>query len=602
MERIKSYPGKAAMNWLIWGGVAVSAFFWTSLNDPFNAPKSWILSIAAFWLLGWLLFQIKEQSRSTTLRIATIFAGLFLLSMFAAFLATDNKFIGFFGAYQRRTGFLSYLGLTTFFLAAAYLIRLNKLQILERAAIVLALILGIYGFAQHFKIDFIKWNNPYNSVLDTLGNPDFAAACMALFLILNFGIAIQTAKATWVRALAGFNTILLFVVIIFSQVRQGLLVSALGIIIVLAVYLYQKNKYAGLTLSGLTVVAGVLSVLGMLNKGPLVHFFYKISVTFRGDYWRAGWNMFKHHVLFGVGLDRYGANFRQNRDIHQVLRRGPDVVSNAAHNVPLQLASTGGLFVIITYLLLTGFVLWRGVASLRKTTGTEQLLVAVVFSAWVGYEAQSFISIDNLGIAIWGYLLGGAVVGLSVSQQTEQDPARPSSTKTLISVLSGGLAVTALIIYVLFFKAESSLYSMHNLPAPANQQQKVAFEAAMSAPLSYGFKDPQFEFITALRLAQSGDFELAVQRLKNLTTSDPKNYDALNLLAGIYEFQHNWQAAIDLHQQMAKIDPLNSANFLGLGKDYKQVGNTALAKSMIPLINAIDPSSVQAKQALKDLG
>ena len=96
---------------------------------------------------------------------------------------------------------------------------------------------------------------------------------MALFLILNFGIAIQTAKAIWVRALAGFNTILLFVVIIFSQVRQGLLVSALGIIIVLAVYLYQKNKYAGLTLSGLTVVAGVLSVLGMLNKGPLVHFF-----------------------------------------------------------------------------------------------------------------------------------------------------------------------------------------------------------------------------------------------------------------------------------------------------------------------------------------
>jgi len=229
-------------------------------------------------------------------------------------------------------------------------------------------------------------------------------------------------------------------------------------------------------------------------------------------------------------------------------------------------------------------------------------LVAVLFSAWVGYEAQSFISIDNLGIAVWGYLLGGAVVGLSVSQRTEQDSGRPSSATTLQSVLSGGLAVTALIISVLFFKAESSLYSMHNLPAPANQQQKVAFEAAMNSPLSYGFKDPQFEFITALRLAQSGDFELAIQRLLNLTASDPKNYDALNLLAGIYEFQHNWQAAIALHEQMAKIDPLNSANFLNLGKDYKQVGNAASAKSMIPLITAIDPNSVQAKQALKDLG
>ena len=34
-------------------------------------------------------------------------------------------------------------------------------------------------------------------------------------------------------------------------------------------------------------------------------------------------------------------------------------------------------------------------------------------SAWIGFQAQSLISIDNIGIAVWGWLLGGAIIGLS---------------------------------------------------------------------------------------------------------------------------------------------------------------------------------------------
>ena len=602
MKKTEAFTGKSAMNWLLWGAVAVTLGIWTTLNDPINAPKSWILSIVAFWLLGWLFFQIREKFDEVALRIATIFTGLFLLSMFAAFLATDNKFIGFFGAYQRRTGFLAYLGLMVLFLSAAYLIRLNNLQILEKTSLTLGLFLGIYGFAQHYKIDPIKWNNPYNSVLDTLGNPDFAAACMALFLILNFGIALQREKKLRVRVLAGLNTLFLLIVILFSQVRQGLLVSLLGIIIVLVVYSYQRIKFIGIALAGFTIIGGFLSVMGMLNKGPLIHFFYKTSVIFRGDYWRAGWNMFRHHILFGVGLDRYGANFREYRDLNQALRRGPNVVSNAAHNVPLQLASTGGIFVIVTYLLLILFILWRGIVALRKTTGNEQILVVVCLAAWVGYQAQSLISIDNLGIAVWGYLLGGAVVGLSVTPHSNQTSSPTSSTKALSPIISSGLAAVALVFSILFFKAESAVHSSPKLQPPASQQEKIAFEKAVNAPLSYGFKDPQFEFMTSLRLAQGNDFQLATSKLKKLILSDPKNYDALNLLAEIYEFNSDWQPAILLRQKIAKSDPLNTSNFLSLAEDYKKSGNVAQAKALVPVITAIDPNSNEAKQALKELG
>jgi O-antigen ligase len=602
MKNSLSFTRKSAMNWLVWGAVAVTLGIWTTLNDPINAPKSWVLSIVAFWLIGWLVFQIQEKFDEVALRIATICAGLFLLSMFAAFLATDNKFIGFFGAYQRRTGFLTYLGLIVLFLSATYLIRLSTLQILEKASLTLGLFLGIYGFAQHYKFDPINWNNPYNSVIDTLGNPDFAAACMALFLILNFGISLQREKKYWVRVFAGLNTLLLLIVIFFSQVRQGLLVSLLGVIIVLVVYTYQRNKFIGIALAGLTVTGGFVSVMGMLDKGPLVHFFYKTSVTFRGDYWRAGWNMFKHHILFGVGLDRYGANFREYRDLNQVLRRGPNVVSNAAHNVPLQLASTGGIFVITTYLILVSFVLWRGMVALRKTTGNEQILVVVCLAAWVGYQAQSLISIDNIGIAVWGYLLGGAVVGLSVTPHSNQTASPVFSAKALSSIISGVLATVAIVFSILLFKAEVAIHNSLGLRPPTNQQEKIAFEKAVSAPLSYGFKDPQFEFLVSLRLAQGNDFQLATDKLKNLILSDPKNYDALNLLAEIYEFKSDWQHAILYRQKMAKSDPLNTSNFLSLAEDYKKSGSVDQAKALIRVIAAIDPNSNESKQALKELG
>ena len=166
-------------------------------------------------------------------------------------------------------------------------------------------------------------------------------------------------------------------------------------------------------LVGLGVAGGAAGLIGMLNQGPLKGFFYKASVTYRGDYWRAGVRMFKDHPWFGVGLDRYGAYFRQYRDAAQALRRGPDIVSNAAHDVPIQLAATGGIFVLIAFLAITGFIAWRGVVALRNTAGVTQIVVATFFGAWVTYEAQSLISIDNVGIAIWGWLLGGIVVALS---------------------------------------------------------------------------------------------------------------------------------------------------------------------------------------------
>jgi hypothetical protein len=291
--------------------------------------------------------------------------------------------------------------------------------------------------------------------------------------------------------------------------------------------------------------------------GPLVKYFYKVSVTYRGDYWRAGWRMFTSHPWFGVGLDRYGANFRYYRDATQVARRGPDIISNATHDVPLQLASTGGIFVLLAFLALTGFILWRGIVALRSTTGVEQLVVATVFGAWAAYEAQSIISIDNLGIAIWGWILGGAVVGISIVDFSAPSGAIKPRDVILQPLVSGVLALVLFVVAILFFSAESAMRTAQNYKAPTTGPTVAVYQQYANKALTYGIKDPHFQLLNAGMLAQSGAVSTAEKKLADLVTADPHYYDAIQLLASFYERTNNARLAIPYVKDLIALDPYN---------------------------------------------
>ena len=585
---------------LIWGGSLVTLFFWAAFSDPFNAPKSWLLSISGFWLFGWVIFQISVQIKQFTLKLATIISAIYLLTLSVSYLHTDNKYIGFFGEYQRKTGFLSYFCLIIFFLVASYLFRLSNTPRLEIAMMGTGFLTGLYGLLQHFRHDFVRWNNPYNSVLGTLGNPDFAAAVMSIFLIISFGIAIQKKYLLWIRVFAIGNTFLLFIVINYSQVRQGILTAVIGILLITIVWIHQHTKPLAYLFVGLSVSGGIFALVGMLNKGPLVKYFYKVSVTYRGDYWRAGWRMFIHHPIFGVGLDRYGANFRQYRDATQSLRRGPDLVSNAAHSIPIQLAATGGIFVFLAYVSLVIFIFWRGIISIKVTTGDKQMLATIFLAAWIAYQAQSLISIDNLGIVIWGYILGGVVVGNSVI--TPAPEVRKRKEEILQPVVSGLLSLVLVIISSLFLSAESSSHSLNKLPIPRNQNDLATYERASQKPSEYFFKEPSFALANVERLAQIGNFAKAISEANRLLASDPHSFETLSVLASIYEYQKNWELAAKMRQEIVLIDPFNQKNLLQAGEDQKNIGNMAEAHKIVAMINSFAPNTPEAKMASKDFG
>jgi hypothetical protein len=111
-----------------------------------------------------------------------------------------------------------------------------------------------------------------------------------------------------------------------------------------------------------------------------------------------------------VGLDSYGDWYRRSRTIEATLRRGPDVTSNAAHNVLLDFSSNGGFPLLIIYLVLVALVIRAALRSIRRSSGFDPVFVGLC-SVWIAYQAQSLISLNQLGLAVWGWILSGLIIG-----------------------------------------------------------------------------------------------------------------------------------------------------------------------------------------------
>jgi O-antigen ligase len=635
--------------WLFGGTALITLIFYPNASDPFNAVKFWALLLVASFLLVRTLpniwADVRTHRASRAEKVALLFVSIFLFALLIDMATTDVKFTALFGAYQRRTGFLAYLGFAILFAAAVKLVKLETVRSLQAVIFGTASLMTVYGLLQHFHHDFVSWNNPYNPVFTTLGNPDFSSAVLGIFVVSAFGLFMNLEVSKINRFVSAGFAILMLIVIKYSAVSQGFLAAAIGCGFIFLVWVYQRSKMWGRITFSIGFLGGLLLVLGTFQIGPLTKFIFKQSITFRGDYWRAGFRMFKAHPIFGVGLDRFGAYFGQYRDATQVLRRGPGIVSTAAHNVWIQLAATGGLLLFLSYLALMVFVGWRAVVALKIHSGNKQITAATVIALWLTYQAQALISIDNIGIAVWGWLFGGMIVAISLSEapvtasaaipfvnkgpqvKIAKKAGKDSFAGNLTSVT---LVVATLVVVVLLFQGEAGLQNFRKVANPRTQQEYVLYESQLDGVLSKHPVDPHFVEIIAEELVHVGQsfatagelvnsvpiFVKADGLLVNLIKEDPREYVALKLraseqgeLAQIYAVQKDSaksmaarKISIEALKKMCELDPYNSTDWLQLGKAYKAAGDLASAKSVIAKIAAFDPKGADLANAKKEFG
>jgi O-antigen ligase len=592
------------ISWLIGGLAVTTLYFQTNLTDPFNSPKMWILILLASWLLGYI-FSFKTLILNIKpLRNLFVLLSFFVIISLFVTIATDYKYVAIFGDTQRRNGLLSYLSLSVVMLASAIFIRFFNVKRVYFITFAIGLVSLIYGVMQTSGRDFIKWNNPYNSIIGTVGNPNFAAAVMAIMGVIIFSTIFVKEFNLYLRIFGLLISVSLLILIYLSDARQGLLAYLLGASVFMIILLFDKNKKLGIAASISGIFVFVSALLGMLQIGPLEKFIYKPSVSVRGYYWRAGLEMLRDKPFTGVGMDRYGAYFKDFRDVGYPLSYGFDITSSNAHNTFIQLFATGGLFLGITYLLINGYILKRAIAGLKALTGTKKLLLAGIFSAWIAFHAQSLVSIDNLGISIWGWLLGGSIVGLSISAELSEseDRARfamkPGQINLGRVMVSSVVTIISVILVSILYRGENLSFQSRTNFNLNDSATKAVFRNLQVKVVDSKLIDPTYALYSGMYLVRGGYVDEGVAAVKNILKNDPRNLEALNGLALIYEQLGKYDNAISYRLNMAELDQWNAANYLALGKAYKAKGDLVNSQKMLDKILSFafaDPISNQAK-------
>jgi O-antigen ligase len=421
---------------LVWALISVTLAItplWSL--DPINPIKMLVVSALGFVGLGILLANHKALLLGRFGVPLILISGFMIWQLVVFMISGGERLQQLFGTNGRNTGLITYLAFSILFVVAMAASNAMFLSRFLFASLVVGVASLVYGLIQAAGADPFDWVNPYSPVFGFLGNPNFQSSLLGILGSVVFTQLLSNAvKLQFKGAYLVYLMVTLFV-IKETDSQQGYLVLLIGSAVSLGVFINQRSKALGYSYLGLALIGFFAVLVGTLNKGPLASLLYKDSVTYRGDYWRAGWKMTLDNPIFGVGLDSYGDWYRRSRTIEATLRRGPDITSNAAHNVFLDISAYGGFPLLLIYVALMVLVVVSSIKVIKRSQGFNAGFVGLL-AAWVAFQAQSIISINQIGLALWGWILSGLIIGYEINTRTgnvvvEEKKKGKTGTKTV---------------------------------------------------------------------------------------------------------------------------------------------------------------------------
>jgi O-antigen ligase len=549
-EKAESTLGKV----LVWALMAVTLLvtpLWSL--DPINPIKMLAVSALGFTGLGVLLANQKVLQLGRFKVPLVLISGFMVWQLVVFLVSGGEKFQQLFGTAGRNTGLITYLAFSILFVVAMAPSSAIFLARFRMAALVVGVASLGYGVFQALGGDPFDWVNPYSSVFGFLGNPNFQSSLLGILGAVVFTQLLSGSVKIQIKG--AFLVYLLITIYVIKETdsQQGFLVLLIGSTVSLGVYVNQRSRALGYSYLGLTIVGFVGVLLGTLNKGPLASFLYKDSVTYRGDYWRAGWKMTVENPIFGVGLDSYGDWYRRSRTLEATLRRGPDIISNAAHNVFLDISSYGGFPLVLIYLSLMVLVVISAVKVIRRSQGFNAGFVGLV-AGWVAFQAQSIISINQIGLAVWGWVLSGLIIGYEINtrggEAVVEKKIGKSATRPVQTSASTSLAMFVGLIIGVLVGMPPYLASAKYKGALETSNPTVIQEAAYIWPV-----DSTRMIQVAITL---NDNKLEVQGLRvalDAVEKFPENYSVWSTLSLMKRASEEQKA--QALAQMKRLDPLN---------------------------------------------
>lgn len=531
------------------------------VSDPVNVTKLLAGGMVAFGVIPLLLNkQVAKLAKSNKVILSTLLA--FILITFWSAIISKAPFVqNFYGYNGRNTGFLTYLILSLILTAAVFISQESSFKKIVVWFVVAGCANVVYGYWVWIIGDPIPWNNIYGNLLGTFGNPNFIGAFLGMFTAVLVVVALNEALNVKWRLVAVSLWIITIPVTLQTKAVQGVLLTLGGAGLALFCYLYFKfrNKWVSILYGSLFMSTAVLAVLGALQIGPLSQYIYKRSVSLRGSYWDAAIEMGLNNPLTGVGMDSYGTFYRLYRSENAATNMpGPEVVSNAAHSVPLDFLAFGGFPLFISYLaiLLIGLISLYKVFRRKKEFDTVFLSLSII---WITYQIQSLISINQLGLAIWGWITTGALVAYERVTRSSDILSNPKGIKSKVasnheSINPGLLAAIASGVGILIAIPPFTADAAYRTAIKYQNLEKL--ESAL-APSYFRPRNIRTLGNAVQILEESKLYEVGIKYAREGVKFSPMEFDAWKVL--YYSTNATPEEKKKARSKMIELDPFNYA-------------------------------------------
>ena len=587
------------------------------LTDPVNLPKFIFLvstSISLAFFAGIVSvkalrdFTIKLYGPTLLRQPIILSLIVFLISIFASTMFSESPLIGFFGLAGRRNGFLTYFTLFVLFLIAyKFAARATLICFLSILACV-GILQSVYMLLQFLNFDPIAWDIAYeNKMFGTLGNPNFSSA----FLAISFpAIAFCTFSKSYsnrYRVFFGFGIFMNLIALYLAGVYQGPLSLAISVVVVFLIYVLRSSLSRKLKVLSYSSVLflGVIFVLGVLSIGPLKSIFLKSSFQLRSSgYWPTAVELGLNQPFLGVGHEQFVNYFPSAVGFETRLRFGQMIPDNA-HNHLLNFFAEGGFPVALAYLSFLALVSLALVRIYFRSNAEDSYLVLACIGIWTAFIGQSLVSIDNMGISVWIWILAGLIAAVRYKAVLLDSDLIPKkrNVANLINVKKlerskpkVGVAMAMCFGVVLSFNQlilldnkvwvlenarkmpDSSTVTESDLRTLLDRSKTwtldpILLSRASSLLLTYGVKEEGFALL---------------DRTISLNPASPSLY---NLKAAAMESILSRASAVPIRLREQEMDPWNSASSLELIRDLVDQKNLVAAKRELNRLETFADSS-----------
>lgn len=553
-------------------GILTSISIMPTFMDPVNIIK------LLFLVCGVGILIISSQSsyikRTDTYFLLTHSLAFFIIIWFivSSLFNSQSIYALLFGTWGRNNGLIYYLSIFSLMFMISATKKIESVEKVLHGLFSLGILFSFYAWMQHYNLDPVKWIFPWydlnGNIALTLGNSNFASVMLGITFTATLGKMLDSKRISVISFL-GICSLIMHILLIPLIDTQGKLVYGVGGSLVFGIWLAQTRlgKITNAITSFwwlITTSAGVFGVLGLFGNGIFAGVLRDNVRNLEDRYyhWVAAINIIKSHPWFGVGIDSFGDWHRRFRVQASIDLRGtPMSGTDNAHNIFLQLGSTAGLPVLIAYLMMVLLITFFGLVAIQRNKGN--ISVGTLFAVWIVYIIQSIVSIDQIGVGVWGWIIAGTLIRFAFNEnQTLENENRKIATNNALknrNVLIGFSSFFLILVIAIIptiIKEYNLLNKLQNL---GNLRTQVDFQKRSSDLLveAMEVKQPRLRIIVATYLGKAGAADKALALVKDTAQKYPNELEAWHLIASIYESRRQFSMAIDARKKTIELDPLN---------------------------------------------